>query len=228
MSVGKNHVVKPFNAASAALDDSQRLVKISRKNTVKTVAANGGVELESECVSVPILTLTDAQILSIREQVEGMVEKAQNGVVRELVDNGAVSVNDDQIGFDAICSYMVRESAGERLKKETIVAWWNSEVDGLFRAYIEPKFGIIAGGVPATDVQILKLQQTCNIYCDLFATVSGRGLVKEEHIGKLQNTLEKLELNDYTAKKISAKLGAMKAEHKAMADALGDCLAVMD
>ncbi len=220
MSVGNNHVVTVFDSIkSVALDDTQRLSVITRKNTDKTVAANGGVKLVSECVSVPTFELSDAQILSIRDAVESMVEDAQDSLIRSLVDNGARSIADEQISFDAIVTHMVTESVGKRLRKESILNWWTNEVYPLFRAYSEPKFGI-GGEIPATDAQVLRLEQTCNAWRDLFAGVAGKGLIEEQKVKALKSVLAKLEIKDSIAKRVDSKLTAMLAEHAKMNDAL--------
>lgn len=214
MSVGTVHVVNRFDSAkSQALDFTQRLVKIGRKNTEKTVAANGGIELQSDCVSVPQITVSADQRESIKDLILAMIEDGQDSLIRSLVDSGKNEVHDAEINFDCVVNHLIVMAASKRLKKETIVAWFNTEVYVLFKAYSEPRYGIVAGGLPATEAQVKKLEQSCNAWRDLFAGVAGRGLIEEKKITALQSVISKLELTDSVAKKVSARLVAMVAVH---------------
>ena len=222
MSIGNNHMVTVFDTLkSKALDETQRLSLITRKNTEKTLAANNGVKLVSQCVSIPTFSLTSEQILGLKIYVQDMVESAQDSLIRSLIDAGATSIADEQITFDCIVSHMTMERASSRLKKEAILHWWNDEVLPLFIAYSEPKLGIITGQ-PVTEVQAKKLEVTCNAWRDLFASVAGRSLIDKDKINHLKNMLSKLEVNDSMAKKVTMRLDAMLQEYEgAKEDALG-------
>lgn len=221
MSVGKNHIVSVFvSGASVALDESQRLSVITRKNTEKTREANGGKDLVSECVSVPGFTLENEQILALRDFVQEMVEDNQDSLIRSIVDAGARSVNDEQITFDAIVAHMVAKNSGNGLKRDGVKTWWMNDVENLFRESIAPKLGINLD-VPISESQALRLQQQCNSYRDVFAEVAGKGaLLDDAKIVKLQKVLSSLELKDVTARKLANKLAAMVAENKRLAEEL--------
>jgi hypothetical protein len=143
-NVSNRHAMGPFNAGDKALS-GQRLAKVGYKQTEKMTKA-GQIAPASVCVSVPPVDMD-----ALRERapefmpyLRVLVETTQDNIVRSLYESaGHVcrDITDDDISLSACLSYLAAESAGDKLTKEMIAEWFDTEVSDNLTVWVAEKLG---------------------------------------------------------------------------------------
>lgn len=141
MSVISNrHSVVPFVAGKTMPLTEQRLARIGYKTTKKQAAKFANI-----AVSVPAITEFPEDVLDrALPYLVTVFENAQDGIIRSLYESSAgqlKEVSDDDISLSACLAFMEAEANGSRLKKETIEAWFDSEVSDNLTVLIAEKLG---------------------------------------------------------------------------------------
>lgn len=132
MSITNRHPLNSFVAGESKALTGQRLAKVGYKQT-DAMTKRGEIAPPSVCASVPFLTgeQITPNIQRLLPYIGTMLENAQDGIIRSLYESSGhamVTIVDDDISVDACISYMAAEAAGDRLKKEHIVQWFNDHV----------------------------------------------------------------------------------------------------
>ncbi len=81
---------------------------------------------ESKFVSVPTISpeFTGIQLTSLSAHIVGMLNDAQDSIIRDRVIDGATSINDDEISVDACIKYLDDAAKGNRISGEFISKWF--------------------------------------------------------------------------------------------------------
>lgn len=172
MSVVSNvHTVVPFVSGKTVPMNGQRLAKVGYKNTAKNPAKYKNVAVSVPMISTESITENMDNLIPY---IRTMLEKTQDNVIRSLYEsnNGKLErVQDHEISVSACISFMEAESAGDRLKKEHIEAWFD-------RAAKENTFTLIAeklgySGDNLTAEQIETVDKHVATYRDILSMLAG-------------------------------------------------------
>lgn len=171
-NISNRHSVVPFVAGKTAPLTNQRLAKVGYKTTKKQTA-----KFKSIAVSVPTVdmdSITGEQSLKLRPYVQVLIETAQDGIIRSLYESSEgtlQSVADDEIGIDSVIAYLEAEAAGERLKKEHIESWFDSELSDSLFILVAEKLGFTAD--EPNPEQSATIKKHVKIYRDVLSMLAG-------------------------------------------------------
>ncbi len=231
-NVSTAHTIVPFVSGETKPLSGQRLARVICKQTAKMTEA-GIKALPSVAASIPQIDpspiLTDADLLRrLLPYIGNMLESAQDGIIRSLYESsqGALSqVLDSEISLDACIAFLGAEAEGDRLTKESLIAWFDTHAREACAAIVAEKFGFLADADAWSQNQKDRVAQGCTAYRDIFASLSGGKTQLEDK--KINGLRIALDLVDETqiAGKLRARLDSMarkNAENQALANALFD------
>lgn len=169
MSIGTTHVISQLTKTSKALPE-QRLSRVIAKKD-----KDGNYEspnlVESKCISVPLIKgeFSADQIKAIVPHIVGMLQDAQDAIIRDLIiQNGVTSVNDAEISFGECVKYLDDSAKGNRVTSEYMQKWF-------FETYGEPALEFICTQVCKFDVNALSgdqsavIEKRSNVLASMFA-----------------------------------------------------------
>lgn len=162
------HTITSYVAGKTKALEGQRLSKVTYKTDKET-----GLKPESRSVSIPAIVWSDVEsyVPTIKDHILGLVLKAQDGIVRSLVESGKDSITSESISVSAIIAAMLEESSGGRLTGETIREWFQESIkDNLLIAFAS-KLGIPDDTAPTAE-QSGKLEKILKGYEDSFAKLA--------------------------------------------------------
>lgn len=205
------HLVTVFDSAKSQALTGQRLAKIRYKTTAKQKA-----KFPSVCVSVPPIVQSDIEsnIQALMPHIQAMLESAQDGVIRSLYESAGgqlSSVQDSDISVAACIGWMVAESEGGRLTKETIDAWFDSELAEYVQALIAEKLGY---GDSLTPEQEHTISRHVKGYRDMYSALAGgKTMYQPNQIASLRKVLSLAESSEIGAK-LDVRLEGMSKKPK--------------
>jgi hypothetical protein len=216
--ISTQHSVIPFVAGKTAPLTGQRLAKVGYKSTTKTPAA-----FPSVAVSVPLIQ--DDAILdsidSLMPHVRAFLADTQDKVIRSLYessDGTLTSVGDSEISVAQCIAYLEAESNGGRLTKESVHAWFNAEAKDVLSAIVADKLGF---SDDLTDAQNKVIAQKCAAYKEVIGSLSGGATVLQPaQIKSVRTLIEQIEGESVVKDKLIARLTAMEAPKKDIAELL--------
>jgi hypothetical protein len=168
MSIGSNHIVSKLEKNSKALPEQRLTRVIAKKN--KDGEYESPNLVESKCVSVPVVnSLSEMQIKALMPHICGMVQNAQDEIIRELIiASGISSVNDAQISVEECIKYLDDSAKGNRVTSEYMQKWFTE-------TYGEPAMEFICVQICKFDPEQLSTDQAstiekrCSVLRDMFA-----------------------------------------------------------
>lgn len=223
-NISNRHNVLPFVSGVSAALTGQRLSKIGYKQT-KVMTDKGEVAPPSICVSVPPL---DSQEVSgkldrLMPYVLAYLETVQDSVIRSLYEGRMYkldSVSDEEIGVDALVSYLSASESSTRWSKEYIEAWFDRTLGDNLTVVIAEKLGFEL----ENDAQVEVVQKHLNGYRGLFAGLSsGKVSYQPAQIAGLRRALDVCSLDsesDMVTGKVIGKLDEMEKAQKMLNDML--------
>jgi hypothetical protein len=181
-NVSNVHTVVPFVSGKSEALTGQRLIRVLYKPR-----GNKPAEYPSVCVSVPLLPQAIVSDARFHPYFMEYLETVQDKVVKGLYEarKGKLDrVSDAELDADAMLGYLVAESAGERISKESIAAWFAARVrDNLLVIYAE-KLGYVPAGsdgnVELTDEQMDTLLRECGKVQAICELMAGKDVVLAE------------------------------------------------
>jgi hypothetical protein len=214
-NISNQHSVVPFKAGDKALS-GQRLAKVGYKSSKKNPARFKGV-----AVSVPFLPVSEIQenLQALLPHIGTMLENAQDGLIRTLYESadGALSqVSDDEISIPAIIGWLNAEAAGDRMTKDRIESWFDSELSENLTAHIADKLGYMSGDGALTEAQESTIGKHVRVYRDVLSMLAGgKTLLADKQIKGCRNALALCpDDSDSMAQKLIARLDAMEKKEK--------------
>lgn len=214
-TISNRHNVVPFVAGTSAPLTGQRLAKVGYKKT--TAMPNPPA---SVCASVPPLNTQDVEyrIDRLMPYIKGMLESAQDGILRSLYessDYGLSSVSDDDLSVDACISFLAAEAAGDRLKKDAILQWFDSEVAENLTILVAEKLGFTEMNTE-TEKTVAK---HVGIYRDLIGMLAGgKTILEPKQIRGCRTAIGLAATSDRISARLNDRLTAM--ENKKVVDIL--------
>jgi len=170
---------------------------------------DGKKERNSQCVSLPIMNLSDADRITLGKHINEWFFSVQDEMIREMVVKGSEAITDEEIDVVAVNAYLAAQSAGERLTGDSIKEWFVAELQDILLVAFADKMGI---GNQPTDEQAQKLERICNVYRDKFATLAGgRTVVDTDSRQKMLKALELIDCSEGIGQKLQARLNAQAA-----------------
>lgn len=210
--IANRHNVLAFDAKTSKPFPTQRLAKVGYKSTVKTPA-----KFPSVCASIPVLeNWEENQNQRLRPYFVALVQDTQDKILRSLyesADGKLTSVSDDDLSVDQVIAYLESESSGDRLTKERIGDWFDSNVRDNLTVVICTKLG-------TENLDDPRIAQHLAGYRQLFTSMSkDSGALQPVQIRGLRTAIAVCEVDDDIAKKLDAKLEAAQ-NRPALADLL--------
>jgi hypothetical protein len=218
---GTRHSFTLFTAGESKSATGQRLAKIGYKQTAAMTKA-GEVAPASACVSVPQVDVADvrANIDRLLPYIGTMIENAQDGILRSLYESAGhtlISVDDADISVSACISYLAAEAAGDRLKKETVEQWFDSEVAENLTVFLAEKLGfseLTADNVKVVDKHVA-------IYRQLIGSLAGgKTILETKQINGCKKAISLSASADRIAQRLTERLVAMETPKKKMEEFL--------
>jgi hypothetical protein len=232
-NVSNRHNVIPFVAGKTAALTGQRLAKVGYKKTA--LIPN---PLPSVAISVPYIQPSAVQenYLRLLPYIGTMLETAQDGIVRSLYESSdgvLTSVSDDDISLNACIAFMEAEANGNRLKKETIVAWFVSEMAAICEVIIAEKLKFT---VPDGEELNADQRKTIAPYLaavkEIFSTLAGgKTMLFQGKIDECRFYLSFAPDGSETAQRLVSRLNSMEKklkEEQAKSTELMDALGFAD
>lgn len=210
-NVSTRHALKPFTAGDKPLT-GQRLAKVGYKTSKKTPA-----KFASVAVSVPQIDAGAVQenILRLLPYIGTMLENAQDGIIRGLYESAGgkcIDISDDDISVSACIGYLAAEAAGDRLTKEAIENWFDSELSENLFASIAEKLKFVDADGCITEDQETVVKKHLKIYRDVLSMLAGgKTILAEKQIAGCKNALALApNENDSMVARLNARLTAME------------------
>ena len=210
--IGTRHSLSLFTAGESKPASGQRLAKIGYKQTAAMTKA-GETAPPSVCASVPQVDPADirANIDRLLPYIGNMIEAAQDGIIRSLYESAGhtlISVDDADISVSACVSYLAAEAAGDRLKKETIEQWFDSEVAENLTVFLAEKLGF--SELTADNMAVIGRHVA--IYRTLIGSLGGgKTILETKQINGCKKAISLSATADRIAQRLTDRLVAMEA-----------------
>lgn len=212
-TISNRHSVQPFVAGTSTALSGQRLAKVGYKQT-DAMTKKGEIALPSVFASVPGLSPADISARTDRllPYVRAMLENAQDGIIRSLYESSDCaisSVSDDDISVDACISFLAAEAAGDRLKKDAILAWFDSEVSENLTILVAEKLGFD----DLTPAALVTVSKHVGIYRDLIgALAGGKTLLEPKQIRGCRTAIGLAATTDRISGRLIDRLNVMETK----------------
>lgn len=213
--IGTRHSLSLFTAGESKPATGQRLAKIGYKQTAAMTKA-GETAPPSVCASVPQIDPVDitANIDRLLPYIGNMLESAQDGIIRSLYESSGhalISVDDADISVSACVSYLAAEAAGDRLKKETVEQWFDSEVAENLTVFLAEKLGFTE--LTADNMKVI--DKHVDIYRGLIVSLAGgKTILETKKINGCKKAISLSATADRIAQRLNDRLIAMEAPKK--------------
>lgn len=193
----------------------QRLSVVAYKTDKKT-----GVKPESKSVSIPKFEIAPlmVRVTEIQDSILELAYKAQDAIVRELVEFGKSFVQDTEIGIDAIIAYLNDSSESGRLTRKVLDNWFDMNVSEMLQVALADKLGL--SNTPTLQ-ESNKVDLLVASYKDKLAALSGGNTSYSPKVAtQLLRALEVASVEDSIASKLVAKLTKMRDVTDSLEDVL--------
>lgn len=203
-NISTAHDVVKYDAKSSKPFDGQRLAKVCFKTSKKS-----DVKPDNKAVSIPPVQLTDEQVQAndLRLHINAWIETVQDAIVRERVENGALTICDSDIDLASCIAWMDEDSKGNRLTKEYILQWFADTLADVLTVAISDKLGL--SDTP-NEAETKRVGQMIAVYRDSFASLAGgKTAFSVEKATKMRKVLE-LCSDDALAQKFDTRLTKMQ------------------
>jgi hypothetical protein len=213
--IGTRHSLSLFTAGESKPATGQRLAKIGYKQT-EAMTKRGETAPPSVCASVPQVYVSDirANIDRLLPYIGTMIEVAQDGIIRSLYESAGhslISVDDADISVSACVSYLAAEAAGDRLKKEVIEQWFDSEVAKNLTVFLAEKLGF--DELTADNMKVV--DRHVGIYRQLIGSLAGgKTILETKQINGCKKAIQLAATADRIAQRLTDRLVAMEQPKK--------------
>lgn len=158
-----NHAFVELDKNTTALT-GQRLVRLIAKSARGTDKPSNPNLPHSLAVSIPYVSMDEVVnvIDKLIPHVIGMVQDTQDKIIREYrIESGNETINQSIIDVNAVIAWLDASATGERVSKEYLQDWFNSEYTDVAKAWINR----VAGG----ELSEIVIEQKTNLMRDMIA-----------------------------------------------------------
>ena len=215
--IADRHTVVPFVAGKTAAFQDQRLAKVGYKDRTDKNGKTTKAKLPSIAVSVPKITSIEGHLTALLPHIVSMLETTQDSIIRSLYESseGTLSnVADSDISIGACVAFLEAEAEGDRLSKERIGKWFDSDVRENLAIYVADKLG-------TENLDDARITAKCAAFRGLFALLASKNLfLQPPQIAGLRTALTfAADSDDGFAEKIGKKIDKVESESNVPADA---------
>lgn len=189
-TLSNTHDVRSNVAKDVKAFEGQRLVSLWFKQS-KEQKEKGLEAHKPVAVSIPSLTLTDSETLSLKSYLVGYIQEVQNKIVRSKVEEGSTFIQDSDISLQACIEFLEEDSKGARLSGEAIGEWFSNTLADVLTVAFAERLGV--SDIP-TEYETSKLSALVGMYKAKFASLASPKTSYSKEI--TQNLLKALELVD--------------------------------
>lgn len=194
----------------------QRLAKFSWKTDAM------GIKRDSKCVSLPVITaeMISANLIALTPAIIGYLHSVQDKMIREQLDSasvtGASTITSESISIAAVCEWLDSNDDSGRLTKESVGAWFDSNVSEMLAAVLADKLGI---GQTPTTAESDKVIAAVTAFRGKVASLAGGKTVYEPKICRsLISALELADSGDALAGRFIGRLNKMIVDSESQID----------
>lgn len=193
-----SYTFRPYDSQLAIpVGDGQRLVKCLYK-VAKTGANAGKAAGINSYITVPENHLDESVMVEnaamLAPYMSAYFQGVEDGIIKEHHKNGGKGFGDTFLSLAKILEHLDDAGQGNRLNKEKIEAWFNSDMREPLLVAFADKMGV--GEVP-TEAELAKLEQVTAVYRAKFASLaSGKTAYRKEEAELMQKALEVTEVLD--------------------------------
>ena len=214
--ISSAHSLVKFVSGESKAFAGQRLAKIGYKKTKENPNP-----LESVCTSIPFISLTTEDAITLLPHLREFCEDVQDKIIRARYEAGATSINDSEISVEAICKYLAESASisGGRFTKAAALEWCeNSGYSDALRLRFAELLGISDN---PTDEEVKQVELQVSGYTDKLAALTGsKTYYAPEVAKKLLRSLEISGVTDSAVAKFEARLQEMIANPNTSPDML--------
>lgn len=142
-NVSNIHTARVHEPKVSKAFEGQRLVVTTAKGTKNAEGkiVYGEHLQQSMSTSIPILGAGDIDFESSRVQghVVEYFQRVQNELILESLKSGVSSWSSEELGIDALCTYLETSNQGERWDAERVASWFGENVAPHIYMYFEAK-----------------------------------------------------------------------------------------
>lgn len=186
--------------------EGQRLVSLWFKQS-KEQKAQGVEAKKPVAVSVPVLSLSNEQLVTVKAYVVSYFQSVQDKIIRSKVEDDASFITDSDISLEACIAFLEEDSKGARLNGEAIGEWFTETLADVLTVAFAEKLGV--SDTP-TEYETKKLETLVGMYKTKFASLASPKTSYPKEVS--ENLLKALELvgdDDILAAKFKARLTGM-------------------
>jgi hypothetical protein len=132
--ISSTHDFKPYTTGVTKPFDGQRLSTITFKTDAETK-----VKRASVAVSVPML---ESYTVAMRPYILSYMQGVQDAIIRARVIAGQKEVTNEQISEEAIIAYLIEEGKSDRLTKEILGTWFDTNAADTLTVAFANKLGV--------------------------------------------------------------------------------------
>lgn len=168
-NISNRHNVAKLEKNSKALSGQRMARVIAKKN--KEGQYESANLVESKFVSIPMMdsqSINDAQFIALQPHINAMLQNAQDELIRDaIVQNGAITITDEDISVDACIKYLDDSAKGNRVTGEYLAKWFTETYLEAAMQFVCAMSKFDAESLSA-DQEIVVMQK-CNTLSSMFA-----------------------------------------------------------
>jgi len=193
-----SEVARKFKAYDPQLaipvPEGERLVKCLYKTNPKTGKAagvNSYILVSDSHLSEQVIADNAAKLAPY---VSAYLQSVEDKIVKDAHVKGSLGFSDKFLSLDKILAFLDEAGQGNRLNKEKIEAWFNSDMREPLVAAFAEKMGV---SETPTEAELEKLAEITGVYSAKFASLaSGKTAYRKEEAELLQKALEVTDCKD--------------------------------
>jgi hypothetical protein len=171
-----------------AIGEGMRLVKCLYKTNKQTGKAAG----ENSYILVPESHLSEevivSQIKALAPFVSAWLQSVEDVIIKDAHKSGSIGFADSFLSLDKITDYLESSGQSNRLNKEKIENWFNSDMQEPLIAAFADKMGL---SDEPSETELERLLEISQVYKAKFASLaSGKTMYKKEEAELLQKALD--------------------------------------
>ena len=207
MTENGNLTYLPYNAKAPVIEPNLRTIKVMYKKP-----KDGSKQKDNVCLLVDPVTEAEVKpfLPALMPHIIAMCETTQDAIAKELHTSNDTLIEPTQLDMESIVSKLERDAISQRINKETINSWFDSNMADVMSVLFADKLGLSEN---PTQEDSDKVDRFVSVYRNKFAGLaSNMTAYQPNEAEKLVEAMEKCEIaeTDLLAAKLKDKLVKMQ------------------